>query len=154
MRQTVKLGGVVFLAAVISNGCASLGGVKEQFVVCPYDKAFEAATAAVKDRAIAKQDKTAGIIQTNWLEIPMPGRKYGAFRREIQDSKDRSRLLVEVKQINEVTKVSFHEEREAWAFRGGSRLFGWVPTDPSVDVQRDFESRLDAKLKEQGCHLS
>ncbi len=154
MGQTVKVGGALLLAVTILDGCASLSGVKEQYVVCPYDKAFEAATAAVKDRAIAKQDRAAGIIQTNWLEIPMPGRKFGAFRREVQDSKDRSRLLVEVKQMNEVTKVSFNEEREAWAFRGGSRLFGWVPTDPSVDVQRDFESRLDAKLREQGCHLS
>lgn len=154
MRQTATLGGAMLLAAAISNGCASLSGVKEQYVVCPYDKAFEAAAAAVKDRTIAKQDKATGIIQTDWLEIPMPGRKFGAFRREIQDSKDRSRLLVEVKHLNEVSKVSFNEEREAWAFRGGSRLFGWVPTDPSVDVQRDFELRLDAKLKEQGCHLS
>lgn len=145
---------IAFCALLGFAGCASLGNVSQRYAVCPYDRTFEAATDALKDRAIVKQDKEAGVIQTAWLEIPMPGRKYGAFRREIQDSRDRSRLLVEVKRLNDVTQVSFNEEREAWAFRGGSRLFGWVPTDPSAEVQRDFELRLDAKLKEHGCYTS
>jgi hypothetical protein len=142
------------LGVLALEGCASLAGVNQQYVVCSYDHTFEAAAETVKDRAIVKQDKATGVIQTAWLEIPMPGRKFGAFRREVQDSKDRSRLLIEIKRMNDVTQVSFNEEREAWAFRGGSRLFGWVPTDPSSDVKIDFESRLEAKLKERGCHTS
>ena len=135
-------------------GCASLSGTPQHYAVCPYEQAFEAAAEAVKDRSIVKQDKASGQIHTAWLEIPMPGRKFGAFRREIPDSRDRSRILVDVKRMDDVTQVTFHEEREAWAFRGGSRMFGWVPTDPSAEVHREFQTRLDAKLKERGCHTS
>ena len=135
-------------------GCATLSSTKEQYVVCSYDSAFEAASEAVKDRSIVKQDKVSGVIETAWLEIPMPGRKFGAFRREIAEGRDRSRIFVEVKRLKDVIQIGFYEEREAWAFRGGSRMFGWSPTDPSPEVQHDFEVRLDAKLKEQGCHTS
>jgi len=142
----------LFLAFSASAGCAWLAGLQERYVVCSYDQAWQASLDTVKDRAVTVQDKDKGLIQTAWLEIPMPGRKYGAFQRDLGDqSKDRSRVVVMLTRINDVTKVGFIEERERWAFRGGSRLFGWAPTDPSEEVMREVQSRLDAKLKEQGC---
>lgn len=84
----------------------------------------------------------------------MPGRTFGALQREMGDSKDRSRVVMSVKQINDVVKVSFVEERQRWAFRGGSRLFGWAATEPSDEVLNEVHDRLDRKLKEQGCALS
>ncbi|MCG3767918.1 MAG: hypothetical protein JW394_0008 [Nitrospira sp.] len=94
-----------------------------------------------------------GLIVTGWLEIPMPGRTFGALQRDLANSKDRSRITLTVKRLDDVTKVSFIEERQRWAFRGGSRLFGWADTDPSADVMNDVQRRLDAKLKEHGCSL-
>ncbi len=135
-----------------SVGCASLAGVQERYVVCSYDHAWDASLEAVKDRSVIVKDKHKGLIQTGWLEIPMPGRTYGALQRDLGDqSKDRSRLVFMLTRMNDVTRVSFVEERERWAFRGGSRLFGWAPTDPSEEVMTDVRNRLDAKLKEQGC---
>ncbi len=129
-----------------------LAGVQERYAVCSYDQAWEASLAAVKDRSVTIKDKDKGLIQTAWLEIPMPGRKYGALRRDLGDqSKDRSRVAMTLARMNDVTKVSFIEERERWAFRGGSRLFGWAPTEPSEDVMTEVRKRLDAKLEEQGC---
>jgi hypothetical protein len=143
--------------AVISclvAGCASLAGVQEHYVVCPYDHAWDAALDAVKDRAVTVKDKNKGVIETGWVEMPVPGRTFGAMQRGLGDhSKDRSRLHLNVKHMNDVTMVNFTEEREQWAFRGGSRLFGWAATNPSEDVMREVQGRLAAKLKEHGCLL-
>jgi hypothetical protein len=128
--------------------------MQQRFAVCGYDHAWEAALEAVKDRAINTKDKDAGLIVTGWLEIPIPGRTFGALQRDLPDSKDRSRITLTVKRLDDVTKISFVEERQRWAFRGGSRLFGWASTDPSDDVMSDVQSRLDAKLKEHGCSLT
>ncbi len=142
----------LLLVVSAAGGCASLAGVQERYVVCSYDHAWEASLDAVKDRSVIVKDKDKGLIETAWLEIPMPGRKYGALQRDLGDqSKDRSRVIVMLTRMNDVTKVSFIEERERWAFRGGSRLFGWAPTDPSEEVMTGVQHRLDARLKEQGC---
>lgn len=128
--------------------------MQQRFAVCSYDHAWEAALETVKDRAVVTKDKDDGLIVTGWLEIPMPGRTFGALQRDLGDSRDRSRITLTVKRLDDVIKVSFAEERQRWAFRGGSRLFGWASTDPSAEVMNDVQSRLDKKLKEHGCSLN
>lgn len=150
MRRLVTL----FLMPTLLTACASMSGMQQRFAVCSYDHAWEAALEAVKDRAIVTKDKEAGMIVTGWLEIPMPGRTFGALQRDLGDSRDRSRITLIVKRLDDVTKVAFTEERQRWAFRGGSRLFGWASTDPSAEVMADVQSRLDTKLKEHGCSLN
>ena len=86
----------ILLIPALLTACASLGGMQERFAVCSYDHAWEAALDAVKDRAIARQDKAAGLIDTAWLEIPMPGRTFGALQRDLGDSKDRSLSLIHI----------------------------------------------------------
>ena len=142
------------MMAVVLTACASMSGMQQRFAVCSYDHAWEAALEAVKDRAINKKDKDAGLIVTGWLEIPMPGRTFGALQRDLGESKDRSRITLTVKRLDDVTKISFVEERQRWTFRGGSRLFGWASTDPSEEVMHDVQDRLDSKLKEHGCSLT
>ena len=141
----------VILAVGVAAGCASLAGVQERYVVCAYDQAWDAALDAVKIRSVKVQDKTKGLIETTWLETPAPGRSFGIMQREVADSKDRSRIILTLQRVDDVTKVSFIEERERYAFRGGSRMFGWAPTDPSEEVMAEVQSRLDVKLKENGC---
>ncbi|MDR4475600.1 MAG: hypothetical protein R3B11_06270 [Nitrospira sp.] len=143
----------LILLSTLLTACAAMGGMQERFAVCSYDHAWEAALDAVKDRAIARQDKTAGVIDTAWLEIPMPGRTFGAFQRDMGDSRDRSRISLTVKRLDDVTKIGFIEERQRWAFRGGSRLFGWIDTEPSTEVMTDVQNRLNSKLKEHGCSV-
>lgn len=144
----------LLIMAVVSTACASMSGMQQRFAVCSYDHAWEAALEAVKDRAINTKDKDAGLIVTGWLEIPMQGRTFGALQREVQESKDRSRITLTVKRLDDVTRISFIEERQRWAFRGGSRMFGWASTDPSEEVMYDIQNRLDRKLKEHGCSLT
>jgi hypothetical protein len=140
----------LFLLSAL-GGCASLAGMHERSSTCAYDHAWEAALEVVKDRSTDTKDKEAGLIVTHWLEIPMPGRTYGVFRRTMEDSRDRSRVTLRVKRADDTTKILFIEERQSWGFRGGSRLFGWAPTAPSEEVMRDIQNRLDAKLQEHGC---
>ena len=151
----------VFLVAyALLCSCTSMSGVQTRDAVCPHDNVWEAALDAVKNRSVTVKDKDRGRIETAWLEIPMPGRTIGASQEELQDSKDRSRLILIVKPIAvahvayDVTRVTYVEERQRWTFQPGSRLFGWAETDPSEDVRRDVRSRLDAALKEHGCSLT
>jgi len=144
----------LLVMAGVLTACASMSGMQQRFAVCSYDHAWEAALQAVKDRAINTKDKDAGLIVTGWLEIPMPGRSFGVLQRDLPDSKDRSRITLTVKRLDDVTKISFVEERQRWVFRGGSRLFGWASTDPSDDVMSEVQIRLDTKLKEHGCSLT
>lgn len=144
----------LLIMAVVLTACASMSGMQQRFAVCSYDHAWEAALEAVKDRAINKKEKDAGLIVTGWLEIPMPGRTFGAFQRDVVNSTDRSRITFTVKRLDDVTKISFVEERQRWTFRGGSRGFGWASTDPSEEVMHDVQDRLDSKLKEHGCSLT
>ncbi len=150
MQRLVTL----FLVPTLLTDCASMSGMQQRFAVCSYDHAWDAALEAVKDRAIVTKDQEAGMIVTGWLEIPMPGRTFGALQRDLGDSRDRSRITLIVKRLDDVTKVAFTEERQRWAFRGGSRLFGWASTDPSAEVMTDVQIRLDTKLKEHGCSLN
>ena len=152
MIQRLRTLNLLLLPALLA-ACASLDGMQERFAVCSYDHAWEAALDAVKDRAIARQDRAAGVIDTAWLEIPMPGRTFGALQRDLGDSKDRSRISLTVKRLDDVTKIGFIEERQRWAFRGGSRLFGWTDTEPSTEVMTDVQNRLNSKLKEHGCSV-
>lgn len=145
---------LIMITTAWFTGCAFLSGMQKLTAACDYDRAWEAALDTVKDRSASTQDKDAGLVVTDWLEIPMPGRAYGIFRRDMADSKDRSRVTFHVKRLDDGTQVSFVEERQSWVFRGGSRLFGWDSTDPSEDVMRDLQNCLDTKLKERGCSLT
>jgi hypothetical protein len=144
----------LFLITLFLSACASTSGMQQRFAVCSYDHAWDAALEAVKDRPITTRDKDAGLIETDWQEIQMPGRAFGILQRDVTDGKDRSRLTLTVKRLDDVTKISFLEVRQQWVFRGGSRLFGWASTDPSPDVMQDIQRRLDSKLKEHGCSLT
>lgn len=144
----------LLVMATFLTACASTSGMQQRFAVCGYDHAWEAALEAVKDRSVTTKNKDTGLIETDWLEVPMPGRTFGALQRDLSDSKDRSRITLTVKRLDDVTKISFVEVRQRWVFRGGSRLFGWASTDPSDDVMHDVQSRLDSKLKEHGCSLT
>lgn len=144
---------IILLSSLLA-ACASINGMQQRFAVCNYDHAWEAALEAVKDRSVITKNKDTGLIETGWLEIPVPGRTFGILQRDLPDSKDRSRITLTVKRLDDVTKISFLEVRQRWVFRGGSRLFGWASTDPSEEVMHDIQRRLDSKLKEHGCSLT
>jgi hypothetical protein len=142
------------ILTALAAGCASAPGLEQRYAVCSYDTLWDATVETLKDRPVKVKDKEKGLIETGWMEVPVSGRLYGAFRREMKDAKDRTRLVVTVKRLDDVTKVSLAETRETWAFRGGSRLFGWQSAEPSEEEMAAIMRRLSARLKERGCSLT
>lgn len=139
---------------MVSAGCASLSGTQDRYLVCPYDTVWETALETMKDRPIAVQDKTKGVIETGWVEMEANVRPYGVFERDAFDIRERARMILLVKQMNDVTSMSLSENRELWHRRGGvtQQATKWSPIEPSEKVMTSVLNHLNVKLKERGCH--
>jgi len=135
---------------ILLAGCASLGGVQENYVVCPYDVVWSASLETMKGQ-VSTQDKDKGVIETTWAEGPVAGRPYGFFGRNLETDKERARMIVTLKRLNDVTSVGVNEVREHWGFRGGAHLFQWIPVEPSEESMTKVMTRINSKLKERGC---
>ena len=140
--------------ALLSVGCASLSGSREQYFVCSYNSVWDATFESMKGQSIASYDKDNGVIETSWLDVPpISERSYGIFDREGFGSKERARMTASVKRMDDVASVSVLETRERWHSRGGvsQQALRWWPIEPSEDATNDVVNRLTAKLKEKGC---
>ena len=147
---------IVLIGILAWSGCASLSGSKDQFFVCSYDVVWDAALASVKDRSIQVQDRDKGLIETGWIEMEGTERGYGAFDREGFGNRERARMTVAVRGLNDVTSVSVLENRQRWHLKGGAtqQSTKWWPIDPSEEAEATVVNRLNHKLKEKGCIAS
>jgi hypothetical protein len=144
---------IALIGSLAWSGCASLSGSKDQFFVCSYDVVWDAALESMKDRPIQVHDKDKGLIETAWVEMEGAERSYGIFNREGFGNRERARLTVAVKRLNDVTSVSVLENRQRWHLKGGvtSRATRWWPIDPSEEAEAAVAHRLNNNLKEKGC---
>lgn len=143
----------ILLIGLAGNaGCASLSGVQDRYLVCPYDTVWDAALETMKDRPLTVRDKATGAIETDWMEMDAAVRSYGMFGREASH-RERARMTLYVKPMNDVTSVSLSETREVWHRKGGvtSQATKWWPVDPSEEAMAAVLNRLNAKLKDRGC---
>jgi hypothetical protein len=149
----VRIATLILLISLSSNGCASLSGSKDQFFVCSFDTAWEAALESVKDRLVQLQDKNKGMIETGWVEMEGKERAYGVFQREGFGNRERARMTIAVKPMNDVVSVSVLESRQRWHMKGGvtQQSTKWWPVDPSEEAEAAVVTRLNNKLKEKGC---
>jgi hypothetical protein len=147
---------ITLIGLIAWSGCASLSGSNDQFFVCSYEVVWEAALESVKDRPIRVQDKDKGLIETNWNEMEGSERPYGIFNREGFGNRERARMTVAVKRLNDVTSVSVLENRQRWHLKGGisQESTKWLPIDPSEEAEAMVANRLTNKLKEKGCVAS
>ena len=147
---------IALIGSLAWSGCASLSGSKDQFFVCSYDGVWDAALESVKDRPIQIQDKDKGLIETGWVEMEGQDRPYGMFNREGFGNRERARMTVAVKRLNDVTSVSVLENRQRWHLKGGisQESTKWWPIDPSEEAEATVGNRLNNKLKEKGCVAS
>ena len=138
------------------SGCASISGSKDQFFVCSYDVVWDAALESVKDRPIQVQDKDKGLIETGWIEMEGTERSYGVFEREAFGNRERARMTVVMKRLNDVTSVRVLENRQRWHLKGGitQQSTKWWPIDPSEEAEAMVVNRFNNKLKEKGCVAS
>ena len=147
---------IALIGLLAWSGCASLSGSRDQFFVCSYDVVWDAALASVKDRTIQVQDKDKGLIETGWVEMEGTERSYGMFDREGFGNRERARMTVAMKRLNDVTSVSVLENRQRWHLKGGitQQATRWWPIDPSEEAEAMVVNRLNNKLKEKGCVVS
>lgn len=144
----------MILFALFSVGCAALSGSREQYFVCSYDMVWDAALETMKGQSVAAYDKEKGLIETAWLDVPPTSeRSFGIFGREGFGNKERARMTISVKRMNDVASASVLETRQRWHARGGvtSQATKWWPIEPSEDATNDVVDRLNAKLKDKGC---
>lgn len=99
------------------------------------------------------QDKDKGVIETNWVEIEGKERSYGIFSREGFGNRERARMTLAVKRMNDVTSVSVLEMRQRWHLKGGvtQQATKWWPVDPSPRAEQAMMERVRKKLQEKGC---
>jgi hypothetical protein len=144
----------VLLFVLLSfNGCASIEGGRNEYVVCPYETVWGAALETLKDRPLEITNKEKGEIQTAWVEMAGTGRTYGVFGREGFGDRQRARITLTLKREQDVTAVAVTEYREQWHRKGGAtqQATKWWPVEPSEEAVAGVMNQLNRRLKELGC---
>jgi hypothetical protein len=141
---------------LVLQGCASLSGSQDQYFVCSYDTVWDTALETMKGYSINSQSKDTGSIETAWIEMEGKERTYGIFGREGFGNRERARMSVKVKQLNDVSSVSVLETRQRWHARGGvtQQALKWWPVDPSQESMDEVTQKLNTRLKEKGCETT
>ncbi|HLZ35153.1 MAG TPA: hypothetical protein VKP13_14150 [Nitrospira sp.] len=144
-----------FLAIILLAlySCASLSGSREQYFVCSYDTVWDTALETMKGYSVTSQNKDIGTIETAWIEMEGKDRGFGIFNREGFGNRERARMTVSVKRLNDVSSVNVLETRQRWHARGGvtSQATRWWPIDPSEEAMEEVTGKLNSRLKEKGC---
>ncbi|HJR77116.1 MAG TPA: hypothetical protein VJ805_09080 [Nitrospiraceae bacterium] len=143
----------------LSLGCALFPkDHQDQYVVCPYDTVWNAATETMKAYPMKTKDKENGVIETGWTEMEGDERGFGLFQRTSSGfgNRERARMVLTVKRVNEVTEVVVTESRERWHLKGGvtSQATKWWPIEPSEEAMAAIMARINTKIKDQGCSPS
>jgi uncharacterized lipoprotein len=147
---------LILLLFVTVQGCASVSGSHDQYFVCSYDTVWDTTLETMKGYSINSHNKGEGTIETSWVEMEGKERTFGIFGREGFGNRERARMSVKVKQLNDVSSVSVLETRQRWHARGGatSQATKWWPIDPSQESMDEVAQKLNARLKEKGCQTT
>jgi hypothetical protein len=145
---------------LIAPGCALFPKDHySQYVGCPYDTVWDAASDTMKSFPLRNQNKASGLIETGWMEMGGEERGYGLFRRTSTGfgNRERVRMVLTVKKTEKnVTEVAVIENRERWHLKGGvtSQATRWWPIEPSEEDMSAVMTQIHTKLKDQGCMTS
>ncbi len=146
---------LILSSLVLLSGCSTLSGpalTAERYMACPQDSVWKGALEALEHYPITVKDKSAGLIETDWRIQPVAGRPYGIMGREGLGDKERSRLTLSIKPIQEgVVALTLTERRHHWGFRGGAQLYKWYPVEPSQKAINDIMNQLTTRLDKEGC---
>ena len=146
---------VSLLYFIILSGCSTLTGPTsstEKYMACPIDSVWEGSLEALSHYPVTTRDKENGLIKTDWRTVPVQGRPYGLFGREGLGDKERSRITMTLKPLNEgVVLVNIQERRQHWGFRGGQQIYDWYPVEASQQSLDLIMGTLTTKLEEEGC---
>ena len=114
---------------------------------CSFEQVWDATTTTLGDFQLETMDKTAGVLETKWMEVEASTRA-GALQREV--NKERLRYVVEVKPDGRGAAATVVQLREDWSPMGvRSRQWHAMPSQEAEEAA--VASEIARRLKEKGC---
>ena len=142
IKQTIPI-----LAVLLSSGCMTLAGKPTAFSSCPFEQVRDTSIAALADFQFQTADKSAGVLETKWVEVEA-STQAGAFQRDV--NKERLKYVVEVKPDGRGAAAMVLQLREEWSPMGvRSRQWRAIPGNSSEESA--VVTEIARRLKEKGC---
>ncbi|TAL12232.1 MAG: outer membrane protein assembly factor BamC [Nitrospirae bacterium] len=138
------------LAAVgcfLLSGCMTLAGTPTAFSSCSVDQVWDTAIVTLGDFQLQTDDKTAGVLETKWVEVASTTRA-GVLEREV--NKERVRYAVEVKPEGRGAAATVLQLREEWSPMG-ARSRQWRAIPGHASEEEALAAAITRHLKEKGC---
>lgn len=135
------------VGCVLLAGCMTLAGKPTAVSSCSFDQVWDAAILTIADVQFETINKTAGALETQWVEVEASTRA-GIFQRDV--NKERLKYMVEVKRDGAETVATVLQLREEWSPMG-VRMRQWrgIPGNPQEESA--VAAGIAKRLREKGC---
>ena len=125
----------------------TLEGKPTAFSSCSFDHVWDIAIVALADFQLQTTDKTAGVLETQWVEVEA-STQAGALQREV--NKERVKYMVEVKRDGTGAAATVLQLREEWSPMGvRSRQWRGIPGNSREESA--VAAEIAKRLKAKGC---
>ena len=136
-----------FLGLCLLSGCMTLAGQPTAVSSCSFDQVWDAAILTIADVQFETINKTAGALETQWVEVEASTRA-GALQRDV--NKERLKYMVEVKRDGAETVATVLQLREEWSPMG-VRMRQWRGIPGNSREESAVAAAIAKRLKERGC---
>jgi hypothetical protein len=143
----MTFGNRLALILLMPAGCAMLAGQQAEFSSCSFEQVWDATTIALGDFQLETMDKTAGVLETKWMEVEASTRA-GALQRDV--NRERLKYVVEVKRDGAGTVATVLQLREEWSPMG-VRMRQWRRMPGNAQEESTVAAEIARRLKEKGC---
>lgn len=135
------------LVCLLLAGCMTLAGKPTAGSPCSFDQVWDAAILTIADVQFETINKTAGVLETQWVEVE-GSRPAGIFQRDV--NKERFKYVVEVKQDGAGAIATVLQLREEWSPMG-VRMRQWRGIPSNSQEESAVAAGIAKRLKEKGC---
>ena len=136
-----------FLGLCLLSGCMTLAGQPTAGSSCSFDQVWDAAILTIADVQFETINKTAGALETQWVEVEASTRA-GALQRDV--NKERFKYVVEVKRDGNGAAATVLQLREEWSPMG-VRMRQWRGIPGNSREESAVAAAIAKRLKENGC---
>ena len=136
-----------FLGLCLLSGCMTLAEKPTAVSSCSFDQVWDAAILTIADVQIETINKTAGALETQWVEVEASTRA-GALQRDV--NKERVKYVVEVKRDGNGAVATVLQLREEWSPMG-VRMRQWRGITGNHAEESAVAASIAKRIKEKGC---
>ncbi len=138
---------LAILACLFAFGCVPLAGKPTASSSCSFEQVWDVTIAALSDFQLQTVDKTAGALETQWVEV-QASTQAGIIQRDV--NRERLKYVAEVKPDGRGAVATVVQLREEWSPMGvRSRQWRAIPGNSSEEEA--LASAITKRLKEKGC---